>query len=486
MHDWNQSVSGGWRGRKIAIVDESLRDGLQSPSVIDPPIEKKIAILHAMASLGVDAVSVGLPAAGPRAVRDAGLLAAEIARERLPFRATAAARTVANDVNAIAEASQYAGIPIDVYAFIGSSPIRYLVESWTIDWLLDHVKIAGEAARRANLPYCLVLEDTTRTNPELLSLLYKAAVDVGAVRICICDTVGHADARGTAEVIAFARRTLEAMGAPHLELDWHGHNDRGLALGNAIVAAESGIDGIHATTGGFGERTGNVMMEHLVLALHAMGARGAVSQPAIEEYSRVALGSIDASRVQHAAPVGEALVPLSLVVNGDVVRTSVQPSRTLLELLRYDLDLVGTKQGCDEGDCGACTVLLDGEPVLSCLTLAVSCEGRDVTTVESLAGAPKLDPLLDAFDHHGAGQCGFCTGGMLMTAKGLLRRDPLPSRETIKMAISGNLCRCTGYNPIVDAIEQASRASLDDTPRPAIAGVEWSPAPLPPHAARRK
>ena len=129
MHDWNQSVSGGWQGRKIAIVDESLRDGLQSPSVIDPPIEKKIAILHAMASLGVDAVSVGLPAAGPRAVRDAGLLAAEIARERLPFRATAAARTVANDVNAIAEASQHAGIPIDVYAFIGSSPIRYMVKN---------------------------------------------------------------------------------------------------------------------------------------------------------------------------------------------------------------------------------------------------------------------------------------------------------------------------------------------------------------------
>lgn len=153
-----------------------------------------------------------------------------------------------------------------------------------------------------------------------------------------------------------------------------------------------------------------------------------------------------------------ALVPLSLTVNGDAVRTSVPPQRTLLELLRYDLDLTGSKQGCDKGDCGACTVLVDGRPVLACLMLAVDVDGRRVETVESLARGAKLHALQRAFVEHGAAQCGFCTPGMLMSAKALLARSPRPTRDEVKHALSGNLCRCTGYTKILDAVEAAARA----------------------------
>jgi len=153
----------------------------------------------------------------------------------------------------------------------------------------------------------------------------------------------------------------------------------------------------------------------------------------------------------------EPLCTLRLRVNGDAVEVATRPSRTLLELLRYDLGLTGTKQGCDKGDCGACTVIIDGHTALSCLTLALDAEDRSVETTESLRHFPVADPILDAFDRFGAGQCGFCTPGMVMTAKSLLDRDPDPSRETVRLAISGNLCRCTGYRPIVEAVLLAAK-----------------------------
>jgi aerobic-type carbon monoxide dehydrogenase small subunit (CoxS/CutS family) len=177
----------------------------------------------------------------------------------------------------------------------------------------------------------------------------------------------------------------------------------------------------------------------------------------------------------------DALRPLAFSLNGDRVQCAAPARRTLLELLRYDLDLVGTKQGCDKGDCGACTVLLDDEPVLACLTLAAHCHGRRVETVESLKGPPALDPLLDAFDRCAAGQCGFCTPGMLMSATALLRAEPAPSRDAIRTAISGNLCRCTGYGAIVNAVELAAKIRAGDEP----AGLEMPgaegrvPPPLP-------
>ncbi len=151
------------------------------------------------------------------------------------------------------------------------------------------------------------------------------------------------------------------------------------------------------------------------------------------------------------------LESITLIVNGDVRRLAVAPERTLVEVLRYHLGLTGTKQGCDEGDCGACTVLLDGRTVLSCITLAVEADGCRVETVEGIAEGPRLHPLQEAFVHHGAAQCGFCTPGMLVSARALLERDPTPTRDAIKEALAGNLCRCTGYTKILDAVEDAAR-----------------------------
>jgi carbon-monoxide dehydrogenase small subunit len=154
---------------------------------------------------------------------------------------------------------------------------------------------------------------------------------------------------------------------------------------------------------------------------------------------------------------GPHLETIALTVNGDVLRVAVAPGRTLLEVLRYDLGLTGTKQGCDEGDCGACTVQLDGRPVLSCITLAATADGSRIDTVEGLAAGPQMHPLQEAFVRHGAAQCGFCTPGVLVSARALLERDPAPTRDAIKAALAGNLCRCTGYTKILDAVEDAAR-----------------------------
>jgi aerobic-type carbon monoxide dehydrogenase small subunit (CoxS/CutS family) len=153
-------------------------------------------------------------------------------------------------------------------------------------------------------------------------------------------------------------------------------------------------------------------------------------------------------------------VPLTLRVNGEEQSLLFAPYKTLLEVLREDLDLTGTKHGCELGECGACAVLLDGEPRLSCLTLALECEGRSIETIEGLAeswkSGPGLHPLQAAFADFGGSQCGYCTPGVIMTAKALLERNPSPTRQEIKEATAGNLCRCTGYQQIVDAIEDAA------------------------------
>ncbi len=155
-------------------------------------------------------------------------------------------------------------------------------------------------------------------------------------------------------------------------------------------------------------------------------------------------------------------VHMTLRVNGEDLPVSFAPYKTLLEVLREDLNLTGTKHGCELGECGACAVLVDGEPLLSCLELAVECEGREIQTVEGLARGNELHPLQAAFADVGGSQCGYCTSGMLMTAKALLEREPAPSRERIKEAIAGNLCRCTGYQQIWESIEQAARVMREE------------------------
>jgi aerobic-type carbon monoxide dehydrogenase small subunit (CoxS/CutS family) len=157
-------------------------------------------------------------------------------------------------------------------------------------------------------------------------------------------------------------------------------------------------------------------------------------------------------------------VHVKLRVNGEEQAVSFAPYKTLLEVLREDLNLTGTKHGCELGECGACAVLVDGEPLLACLELAVQCEGRDIQTIEGLAKGTALHPLQAAFADHGGSQCGYCTSGMVLTAKALLDKEPAPSRERIKEALSGNLCRCTGYQQIWESVEEAARAMREAKP----------------------
>ena len=150
---------------------------------------------------------------------------------------------------------------------------------------------------------------------------------------------------------------------------------------------------------------------------------------------------------------------INLTINNEAYELAVEPNRTLVEVLRYDLGLTGTKQGCGVGDCGSCTVIMDGKPVNSCLVLAVQANGRNILTIEGLDVDQGLHPLQQAFVDKGAVQCGFCTPGMLLSAKDLLDQNPKPDESEIRMAISGNLCRCTGYQKIVEAIKHASKVS---------------------------
>jgi 2-isopropylmalate synthase len=496
----------------VQIVDETLRDGLQNGSGVNPPIAHKVDLLHAMARIGVDVVSVGLPAAGARYAEDTFHLCREIRDAKLPLVATAAARTVVADVQGIARASERAGIPIEVYSFIGSSPIRHYTEGWDMAFLVDSVRKSTEEAVRAGLTFCLVTEDTTRAHPDTLRTLFRTAIDAGATRLCLCDTTGHVTPYGVAELIAFTRGEIKAMGATNVQLDWHAHNDRGLSIATALWAASVGVDRVHGTGLGVGERVGNTSLELLVENLGLLGARAPVSRERLIEYCELAARALSwtipddhpiagsrfrrehvqshAYRVFDTTPIAPAvmptagkppsdrLVPMTLRIGGSEVELAVHPRRTLLEALRYDLDLIGTKQGCDKGDCGACTVVVDGKAVLACLTLALEADGREVQTVETIGGA-HLDPLVDCFDRAGGGQCGFCTPGMLMSATALLDRNPRPTRSEINVAISGNLCRCTGYGRIVDAVELAAKIRRGEEPGNIdMPGTECAPPPL--------
>lgn len=278
---------------RVLVVDETLRDGLQNPSGKNPPIEHKVALLPAMVKVGVDVVSVGLPAAGGRYEADTLALCEAIRDQKLPLRPTAAARTVVADVEGIARAADRTGMCIEVYSFIGSSPIRQFVESWSTDFLVSAVKGAAEAAARHDLPFCLVTEDTTRSHPDVLRVLFRAAIDSGAQRLCLCDTTGHVTPYGVEALVGFARGFLAEIGAAHVGLDWHGHNDRGLGLPIALWAAASGVDRVHGTGLGVGERVGNTPLELLVDNLGLLGARARPAREALIEYCDRAAVALD-------------------------------------------------------------------------------------------------------------------------------------------------------------------------------------------------
>jgi isopropylmalate/homocitrate/citramalate synthase len=271
IYDWNRvAVEDGLPARRVEFDDETLRDGLQSPSVIDPPIEKKIELLHLMDSLGIDSADIGLPGAGPRAIADVTRLAREIVDCKLDIRANCAARTVIADLEPIVEISQSVGVPIEASTFIGSSPIRQYAEGWSLEMMLTATEDAVKFASSHGLSVMYVTEDTTRAHPDTIRALYTTAIEAGARRICVCDTVGHATPEGVRALMSYVRSIVVESGVD-VKIDWHGHQDRGLGVINSIVAFETGADRLHGTALGVGERVGNAPMDQLLVNLELMG-----------------------------------------------------------------------------------------------------------------------------------------------------------------------------------------------------------------------
>ena len=272
IYDWN-SVNGTPfpSTRRIMLDDETLRDGLQSPSVKDPPIDEKIKILHLMEELGIDMADIGLPGAGPRAIADVEFLAREIATSRLKIRPNCAARTHENDIRPIAEISQRVGMPIEVACFLGSSPIRRYTENWTDDFLFRTTEKAVTYGRSLGLEVMYVTEDTSRCDPETVKRLYSTAINCGATAIVICDTVGHATPAGVGALIRFVIDQVVKPSGQKIRVDWHGHCDRGLAVANSLAALAAGADCVHGTALGIGERVGNTQLDLVLVNLKLMG-----------------------------------------------------------------------------------------------------------------------------------------------------------------------------------------------------------------------
>jgi len=327
IYDWNQTSRP--RPPIVLLDDETLRDGLQSPSVRCPTIDEKLQILHAIDRLGIETADIGLPGAGPHVLRDVERLANEIAGQRMRVAANCAARTLIPDIRPIAEVSQRAGIPIEVGAFIGSSPLRQYAEGWDIDQLLKLTEEAITFAVGEGLDVMYVTEDTTRADPDTLRRLYSTAIRTGAKRVCIADTAGHATPDGAAAVVRFVASVVEECGGG-IGIDWHGHRDRDLAVINSIAALEAGATRLHGAAIGIGERVGNTPMDTLLVNLVLLG------------YIERDLSGL----VEYCALVskvtGVAVPPNYPVVGKDAFRTAtgVHAAAVVKALRKDDLELV--------------------------------------------------------------------------------------------------------------------------------------------------
>src|SRR6201997_4214408 len=243
IYDWNLNFPPGLRfPGPVLLNDESLRDGLQSPSVRDPSISEKIEILHLMEALGINSLDLGLPGAGPRAVEAVTALAREIAAHKMKIQANCAARTHENDIRPIAEIVQKTGLRIEAATFIGSSPIRRFTEGWTDDFLLKTTEKAIKYAVSLGLDVMYVTEDTSRCDPQMIRKLYATAIGCGAKAIVICDTAGHATPMGAFALVRFVIEQVVKPSGEKIRVDWHGHCDRGLGVANAIAALVAGAD----------------------------------------------------------------------------------------------------------------------------------------------------------------------------------------------------------------------------------------------------
>lgn len=270
IHDWNQTDGSFKPARPLQFDDETLRDGLQSPAVSDPTLDLKIDLIERMNELGIHTANVGLPGAGGRPREDILRLARHIADNGLNIGVNVACRTVVSDIEPVVEMTQKAGIPIEVCAFIGSSYIRQYAEDWTLDRMLKNTRDALTFARDHQLPVMYVTEDTTRAMPDTVRALYSTAIELGAKRLCVCDTVGHATPPGAAAVVKFVRDLADEHDK-EIGVDWHGHRDRDLGIANCLAAIEAGADRVHGTALGVGERAGNAPMDQLLVNCRLLG-----------------------------------------------------------------------------------------------------------------------------------------------------------------------------------------------------------------------
>jgi isopropylmalate/homocitrate/citramalate synthase len=270
IYDWNQDTPGTGTRPVAMLDDETLRDGLQSPSVRTPTIDEKIDLLRRMDALGIDTADIGLPGAGPHVAADVECLATAIRDLRLNITANCAARTVIADIAPIADITQRTGVPIECCTFIGSSPIRQYAEGWTLDFLRKCTDEAITFAVKQGLTVMYVTEDTTRADPESLRALFTTALRAGASRLCIADTVGHSTPEGARAVVRFVKG-LTAEAGVEAGIDWHGHRDRGLGVACALAALDAGATRLHGAALGIGERCGNTAIDLLLVNLVMMG-----------------------------------------------------------------------------------------------------------------------------------------------------------------------------------------------------------------------
>lgn len=348
IHDWNVADMHAPRpNRKIEFDDETLRDGLQSPSVTNPPIEQKIKLLHLMDRLGLDTANVGLPGAGPFHLAHIEALAKEKVRSNLKIGINVACRTVVSDVEPVVGLTQKLGIPIEVCTFIGSSRIRAYTEDWSIDRMLKATEDCLTFCAKHDLPVMYVTEDTTRAHPDVLEKLYGMAIDLGAKRLCFCDTCGHATPDGVRALIRFARQLVKKRArGREVFIDWHGHQDRGLGVANVIAAIEAGADRVHGAAVGVGERSGNAPMDLMLVNLKLLGWIDN-DLSALGEYCREAASALGVE-IPHNYPVfGRDAFETATGVHASAVVKALRRGDVKLANLVYSgvpADLFGLEQ----------------------------------------------------------------------------------------------------------------------------------------------
>ena len=289
IYDWNHegSVADNWWDG-LEFQDETLRDGIQSPSVTDPSVRDKEELLMLQHRCGIHHTNIGLPGAGPRAVADVTRLARFAVDHKLDFGLNCAARTHPADVQPIIDISQMVGVELEVMTFLGSSPIRVTTEGWTIERMVNMTRTAISMATEAQLPSTFVTEDTVRSDPHTLRTIFQVALDEGAKGLALCDTVGHATPEGVAALVKWTRSLVNELGYPDTVIDWHGHNDRGLSLINAMAAAQACANRIHGTALGMGERVGNTPIDLFMVNMMLLGMDWGGDLTALPEYAREA------------------------------------------------------------------------------------------------------------------------------------------------------------------------------------------------------